>query len=86
MCIASDQLFHIAVGSFLGLTCNARQSPPQRFHGISIGTVLLIAADADFIPALEKAKGCRKELRVAFPPGHNSEEMQASCKSAGSPA
>jgi uncharacterized LabA/DUF88 family protein len=39
-------------------------------------TVLLISADADFIPALEKAKRCRKEIRVAFPPGHNSEELK----------
>jgi hypothetical protein len=39
-------------------------------------TVLLISADADFIPAIEKAKRYRKEIRVAFSPGHNSEELK----------
>jgi hypothetical protein len=38
-------------------------------------TVLLISADADFIPALEKAKLHRKEIRIAFPPGRCCEEL-----------
>jgi uncharacterized LabA/DUF88 family protein len=38
--------------------------------------VLLVSADADFIPALEKAKVRGKEIRIAFPPGTNCEELK----------
>ncbi len=38
-------------------------------------TVLLVSADADFSPALEKAKRNRKEIRIAFPPGLGCKEL-----------
>jgi len=38
-------------------------------------TVLLISADADFIPALEKVKRYRKEIRICFPPGMRCQEL-----------
>ncbi len=45
-------------------------SPAEDFD-----TVLLVSADADFMPALEKAKRNRKEIRIAFPPGMGCEEL-----------
>ena len=42
-------------------------------------TVLLISADADFVPALELAKKHKRDLivRVAFPPGHKCRRLEA---------
>jgi hypothetical protein len=42
-------------------------------------TVLLISADADFLPALERAKKQKPGLivKVAFPPGHKCQAMEA---------
>lgn len=38
--------------------------------------VLLVSADADFVPALEKAKELRKIIRVAFPPGLGCKRLE----------
>jgi len=39
-------------------------------------TVMLVSADADFIPALEKARLYHKDVRIWFPPGMNCQELR----------
>lgn len=38
--------------------------------------ILLLSADADFLPALEQAHALRKRIKIVFPPGLNCQELK----------